>query len=176
MKLHASRFWCLFISSVVFFGAQIVGTSLENPHFLIVLSLSTGCKIPRWEEISRLQLLTFILVAYGVLFGVGPSLVAEIFGVNGLSQNWGVMMTGPIIFGNIFNVLYGRIYDQHSQTRPSGHLECLQGLNCYKDAYWATFGSSFLGMVVILWCIHRRHVAQKRAKAGEEALDEDHIA
>ena len=175
MKLHGSRFWCLFISSVTFFGAQIVGIALENPHFLIVLSLSTGCKTRARKGLRNL-VTNAQPVAYGVLFGVGPSLVAETFGVNGLSQNWGVMMTGPIIFGNIFNVLYGRIYDQHSQKRQSGHLECLQGLNCYRDAYWATFGASVLGMVVILWCIHRRHVAQKRVKARGQDLDEDHVA
>lgn len=46
-------------------------------------------------------------MAYGFLFGVFPSLVAECFGVNGLSQNWGCMTLAPIVFGNIFNLLYG---------------------------------------------------------------------
>ncbi len=46
-------------------------------------------------------------MAYGFLFGVYPSLVAECFGVNGLSQNWGCMTLAPIVFGNIFNLLYG---------------------------------------------------------------------
>lgn len=46
-------------------------------------------------------------VAYGFLFGVYPSLVAETFGVNGLSQNWGCMIFAPVIAGNIFNLLYG---------------------------------------------------------------------
>lgn len=47
-------------------------------------------------------------MAYGFLYGVFPSLVAETFGVSGLSTNWGCISLAPVIFGNIFNILYGR--------------------------------------------------------------------
>jgi len=50
-----------------------------------------------------------LIVAYGFLFGVYPSLVAEAFGVHGLSQNWGCMIFAPVIAGNIFNLLYGTL-------------------------------------------------------------------
>ena len=55
-----SRFWCLFISSTIFLFAQICGTQIENPHSLSFLSGLTG-------------------LAYGFLFGVYPSLVADIW-------------------------------------------------------------------------------------------------
>ena len=54
-------------------------------------------------------------VAYGFLFGVYPALVAECFGVHGLSQNWGCMILAPIVFGNIFNLAYGT-YNEKPQT------------------------------------------------------------
>jgi len=56
-------------------------------------------------------------VAYGFLFGVYPSLVAETFGVHGLSQNWGCMTLAPVISGNIFNLLYG-MSSNPSSPRP----------------------------------------------------------
>ncbi len=52
-----------------------------------------------------------MIVAYGFLFGVYPSLVAEAFGVHGLSQNWGCMIFAPVIAGNMFNLLYGTLFN-----------------------------------------------------------------
>ena len=52
-KFHASRFWCLFISSCLFCVAQICGTRIENPHFLSLLSGLTGCKKHEIEIIPR---------------------------------------------------------------------------------------------------------------------------
>lgn len=48
-------------------------------------------------------------MAYGFLYGVYPSLVAETFGVSGLSTNWGFVIMAPVILGNIFNIIYGSI-------------------------------------------------------------------
>lgn len=49
-------------------------------------------------------------VAYGFLYGCYPSLVADTFGIRGLSQNWGSMTLSAIIFGNIFNLAYGKFF------------------------------------------------------------------
>lgn len=51
---------------------------------------------------------TCVLVGYGFLFGVYPSIVVQVFGINGLSTNWGFMTIAPVISGNIFNILYGK--------------------------------------------------------------------
>lgn len=104
-----SRFWCLFVSSSIFCIAQICAFFIENPHLLLLLSGLTGCKAPLPHFQSLVCLLgTLDAVAYGFLYGVYPSLVAETFGVNGLSTNWGFMTIAPVIFGNIFNILYGK--------------------------------------------------------------------
>ncbi|KAL6248099.1 hypothetical protein RBB50_005447 [Rhinocladiella similis] len=133
-KLNRSRFWCLFASAVTFCVAQIAGTAISTPQFLILLSGLTG-------------------FAYGMLFGVFPSLVAHCFGVHGLSQNWGTMTLAPVISGNIFNILYGRIYDDHSIKNEAGDMECLQGRLCYSSAYWVTFAAAILGVGCCLWSI-----------------------
>lgn len=105
-------------------------------------------------------------VAYGFLFGVYPSLVAATFGINGLSQNWGSMTLSPIVFGNIFNLLYGHIYDSHSYIHD-GHRTCPEGLGCYRMAYWVTFGGSLLAVGISLWSIRHARVKQIKAERIE---------
>lgn len=139
-RLKMSRFWCLFISSIMFLLAQVCGITIATPHLLGFLSGLTG-------------------LAYGFLFGVYPAIVAETFGVNGLSQNWGTMSLAPILFGNLFNLIYGHIYDQHSVILPDGHRDCRDGLNCYRDAYFVTLGASLVGVMASLWSIHHNWAA-----------------
>lgn len=133
-KMNLSRFWCLFISAVVFTLTQLAGSAISNPNKLMAVSAFTG-------------------VAYGFLFGVFPSLVAHIFGIGGLSQNWGVMTLAPIFSGNVFNLLYGRFYDKHSVVGPDGDRDCIDGLACYRTAYYTTFFSGIAGVAVCLWSI-----------------------
>ncbi|KAI4095776.1 MAG: hypothetical protein LQ339_007139 [Xanthoria mediterranea] len=146
-KLHGSRFWCLFLSSSIFCVAQICGATIGNPHYLGFVSGITG-------------------LAYGFLYGVFPSLVAQAFGVNGLSQNWGAMTLAPIIFGNIFNLLYGHIYDHHSYGHD-GQMTCPEGLECYKRAYWLTLGGSCLAVGLSLWSIRYANRKQSRTRHFE---------
>lgn len=111
-----SRFWCMLVASVIDCVAQICGARVENPHLLIFVSALTGCKLIAppcllsdpfsvrcWCE------WTCALVGYGFLFGVLPSLLVQVFGINGLSTNWGFMTFAPVISGNIFNILYGNL-------------------------------------------------------------------
>ena len=156
MRLQMSRFWCLMAASILFCLAQIIAILVENPNLLILLSACTG-------------------LAYGVLFGVFPSLTAETFGSNGISTNWGFMTLSPIIFGNIFNIFYGQIYDQHSQTGKEGHLECPLGRFCYKDAYWLTFVVSISVMFLILWSIRHRQRSQEKCTKRARISDATHF-
>lgn len=135
-KLGMSRFWCLFFSAVVFTLTQLAGTTISNPNSLVIVSGFTG-------------------IAYGFLFGVIPSLTAHTFGIKGLSQNWGVMTLAPVFSGNVFNLLYGNIYDGHSVVADDGDRECPDGLGCYRSAYFMTFISGLFGIAVCLWSIIR---------------------
>lgn len=150
-RLHMSRFWCVSASSVVFILAQVAGMTIQNPNFLWVLSSLNG-------------------LGYGALFGVYPALVADSFGVPGLSLNWGCMILSPVIFGNVFNIAYGRIYDGHSSLDEEGSRECSEGLGCYKNAYWLSMAGSVVGLVVSLWNI-RHERAVKRRRELEETND-----
>lgn len=150
--LKASRLWCLTVASLVFLAAQLFALNIENPHYLGLVSGLTG-------------------LAYGFLFGCFPSLVAEAFGINGLSTNWGFMTLSPVISGNIFNLFYGMVYDSHSIVKDSGERECTEGLTCYRSAYLVTVVACLLGLIVSLWSIwytHRLRLKEEMERDLEE--------
>ncbi|KAF3937354.1 hypothetical protein ABW19_dt0204303 [Dactylella cylindrospora] len=140
-----SRVWLVFASSSVFLLGQIAGMSVSNPVNLWLVSGLNG-------------------FSYGLVFGVFPTIVSEAFGLHGLSQNWGTMTLAPVIFGNITNLFYGRIYDSHSRQLDTGHYECSEGIGCYRTAYLLTAFASICVMVISLWdiWIHRRENIGKR--------------
>ena len=164
-----NRFWCLFISSSIFCGAQICGARIENPNYLIFVSGLTGrmSRPSLFDSFGRLT--DCYLVAYGFLFGVYPALVAETFGVLGMSQNWGYMTMAPVISGNVFNLVYGMIYDHHSTIGPDGHRNCTLGLKCYSTAYWIALVGSLTGVFLSLWSIRYQHVKKNKARVAELA-------
>jgi MFS family permease len=139
----------LTFASLVFFAAQLFALHIENPHYLGLVSGFTG-------------------LGYGFLFGCFPSLVAEAFGIHGLSQNWGAMTVSPVISGNILNLFYGMIFDKHSIFKDGGERECTEGLSCYRSAYVLTAVASVVGLIVSLWSIRYTH----KLREEEEKLRE----
>lgn len=138
----------------MFLVAQIAALTITNPHNLVLVSSATG-------------------IAYGFLFGCFPSLVAEAFGVYGLSQNWGFMTLSPVISGNIFNLFYGMVYDRHSIVDEHGERICGEGLQCYRDAYLATVGACVLGLVVSLWSIRYTHMLRLEEERNRDLEDRE---
>ncbi|KAI0152289.1 MFS general substrate transporter [Hypoxylon sp. NC0597] len=146
--LHASRVWCLVIASGIFSIAQICALNVTNPHLLGFVSGFSG-------------------LGYGFLFGVFPSIVAESFGIHGLSQNWGFMTLSPVISSNIFNLFYGTVFDAHSVIDKDGVSSCTEGLNCYWAAYVVTLCACGLGLVVTLWVIWHQWKTRLAESAGK---------
>ncbi|BAE59788.1 unnamed protein product [Aspergillus oryzae RIB40] len=169
------EFWQLFLTMALLSGIGLMTIKYTNPHrpkhcgntTTIVLAPDSSkrdksCMCPSYHlAISSADSPVLIVVsgftgvAYGFLFGVFPSLVAHTFGIGGLSQNWGVMTLAPVLSGNVFNLLYGSIYDRHSVVGPDGDRDCPDGLGCYRTAYYTTFFSGVAGVIVCLWSILR---------------------
>jgi hypothetical protein len=63
------------------------------------------------------------------------------------------MTIAPVIWGNIFNIWYGTVYDAHSEILESGERICYMGLDCYKNAYIFTVIASACGIGVSLWVV-----------------------
>lgn len=156
-KLNRSRFWCLFVSAFIFCVAQLCALLIEDPHLLVIVSGLTG-------------------LAYGLLFGVYPSLVAHTFGVHGLSTNWGTMTLAPVITGNVFNLLYGKIYDSHSTINDEGERECLDGRHCYATAYWVTLLAGIAGVLICLWSVWHEDRLHKSSEKSSKRTDHEREA
>ncbi len=140
------------IASIIFCVAQVCALNITNPHILGFVSGFSG-------------------LGYGFLFGVFPSIVAETFGIHGLSQNWGFMTLSPVMSGNIFNLFYGFVFDRHSVIEPGGERSCPDGVECYRAAYVVTLVACGLGLVVTLWVI--RHQRMQRLKEDGKGDAED---
>ncbi|KAK7539341.1 major facilitator superfamily domain-containing protein [Phyllosticta citribraziliensis] len=153
-QLGLSRFWCLILSALIFTTGQFVAMNIEDPNHLWMLSGLTG-------------------LAYGALFGVFPSIVADAFGVQVMTQNWGFMTLSPVVSGNIFNLCYGSIYDHQSVELEGGERECTKGLSCYRAAYGFTFAGSLIGLLLIFWTIRHEHNVRRRR---EQANRFEHAA
>jgi MFS family permease len=151
-RLHASRIWCLVVACLVFLVAQVCALNITNPKHLYFVSTLSG-------------------LGYGFLFGVFPSIVAEMFGIRGMSQNWGFMTLSPVISSNIFNLFYGTIYDHHSIVEPNGERSCDDGLSCYRSAYVITLGACVVGLGVTLWTIHHQH--KEKLRASRKGVEQD---
>ncbi|KAI1170480.1 MFS general substrate transporter [Nemania sp. FL0916] len=146
--LHASRIWCLVIASVIFSLAQICALNVVNPHLLGFVSGFSG-------------------LGYGFLFGVFPSVIAESFGIRGLSQNWGFMTLSPVLSSNVFNLFYGLVLDAHSVVEADGKRRCEDGIECYRAAYVVTLSACGLGLAVTLWVIwHQARLRKKEMGKG----------
>ncbi|KFZ02928.1 hypothetical protein V502_11379 [Pseudogymnoascus sp. VKM F-4520 (FW-2644)] len=130
-RLQASRTWCLTLASAIFTIAQLLALTIRDPHYLLFVSSLSG-------------------LAYGFLFGVFPSIVAEVFGIHGLSTNWGFITLAPVLSGNIFNLFYGVVFDSHSDVGKDGDRVCDLGLECYRNAYVVTLLSGLAALVVSL--------------------------
>jgi MFS family permease len=150
--MGASRVWCLVFASLVFTIAQLFAINLTNPRLLATVSGFSG-------------------LGYGLLFGVFPSIVAETFGIHGLSQNWGFMTLAPAVSGNIFNLIYGSVFDKHTIVDDDGNRSCPDGLDCYKDAYYVTLGACALGLLTTLYTIRHQYVKRQQEDAKVIAVD-----
>ncbi|EJT68217.1 hypothetical protein GGTG_14203 [Gaeumannomyces tritici R3-111a-1] len=145
-SLHANRVWCLVVSSLIFFAAQVSAITITDPRLLGLVSGLSG-------------------LGYGFLFGVFPSIVAESFGIHGLSQNWGFLTLSPVVSGYVFNLFYGTAFDAHSVVGPDGERSCPSGLECYRAAYYVTLAACGLGLLVSLAVI-RHQRAQGSSRGG----------
>lgn len=145
--LLLSRFWCLVTSASLFILAQISATTVTSPGLLYLVSGLTG-------------------LAYGFLFGFYPALVAEVFGIQGMSQNWGFMIISSVIGGPIFNILYGVVFDSHSIIKNDGTRDCDEGRECYRAAYLVTLLLAGVGLLASLISVkYDKPRARRRMKS-----------
>ncbi|PWN48388.1 MFS general substrate transporter [Violaceomyces palustris] len=124
------------------------------------------------ETVKQLLLVSTLTgLAYGTLFGLCPVLVFEWFGLKHFSQNYGMLSLSPVLAGNVFNLMFGRIYDSNVEPEPAHggdgmgggvgrggqHVhQCLKGEDCYRKVFEITAVGCVLAVLISLALIARR--------------------
>ncbi|SNX81493.1 uncharacterized protein MEPE_00198 [Melanopsichium pennsylvanicum] len=161
----ANRVWLLIVVTTLALASQLLAAfpgAISTVDDLFAISTLTG-------------------LAYGTLFGVCPTLVFEWFGMKHFSQNYGFVSLSPVVAGNVFNLLFGRIYDSHvpndtdmltivlealgKVTKEKGkgrhdhsvtrHL-CMDGEECYRQVFVVTSVGCVVAIGLSLVLIVRR--------------------
>lgn len=150
-RFGVGRIWFLPLVASMFIVSQITALETTSVRHLWIVSTVLG-------------------FSYGSLFNVIPMLVLEWFGMAHFSQNFGTINLAPILGGNLFNLLFGSIYDQHTigrigmpQRESSGLAQragggianddqhaCLLGEECYGTAFKITTFGCFVALLVSL--------------------------
>ncbi|KAI8384310.1 major facilitator superfamily domain-containing protein [Radiomyces spectabilis] len=92
-------------------------------------------------------------VVYGIAFGVAPATTAE-FGTELFARNWGWLLYAPAFGSQLFNVLYGALYDGEAH-REAAHI--CRGSGCFRDTFLIGIGCSVACLAVISWAISRQN-------------------
>ncbi|KAK0546036.1 hypothetical protein OC846_005422 [Tilletia horrida] len=124
---------------------------------MLALTSQTLAAIPNViTTVHRLIFVTSLTgLMYGTLFGIAPSLAFEWFGVKHFSQNWGIVSLSPVVAGNVFNLLFGRIFDSHVPADSPSH-QCPYGEECYRSVFIVTTACCVVATVLSGVLIARR--------------------
>lgn len=142
------RVWLLLPVTLLAFSSQFLfalPSTIDSVDNLVYASALTG-------------------LMYGGFHGIAPCLTFEWFGLRHAARNWSLVALAPVISGNVFNILFGKVYDSHvPQTSPSH--KCLEGEECYRSAFEFTSAATAVSVVIALVLIVRRGGLSGRAAA-----------
>jgi len=109
---------CISLVAASFLISQLVGLCVRNIRHLQYAVALVG-------------------ISYGGVFSLFPTIVIEWFGMAHFSENWGLACLSPLVAGNIFSMVFGRVFDAHSSYE--GHdMICLEGARCYSASLYMT--------------------------------------
>ncbi|KAH7056759.1 major facilitator superfamily domain-containing protein [Linnemannia elongata] len=110
------------------------------------LGQTFGARVQDIEDLVRVSLL--VGLGYGSVFGVAPAIVSEWFHVSNFGTNWGWMSVTGAIGGQVFNLIFGWLYDVEAQHEHT--LECF-GTECFHKSFVVGSISSFIGLSVLIY-------------------------
>lgn len=124
-----------------------------------LLSFSAQFLFALPETIDNVRSLLFASAlggfAYGAYHGAAPCLTFEWFGLRHAARNWSLVALAPVISGNIFNLLFGKVFDSHVPASSPVH-QCTLGEECYRTSFLITSTGTACSVLVALVLIFRR--------------------
>ena len=154
------RVWGISVVATIFLISQLVGLLVRDIEHLQYAVILVG-------------------ISYGGVFGLLPTIVIEWFGLGThslsslselqeltcpsgsfsppslnrytahFSESWGLVALSPIVAGNIFSTIFGKIFDAHSSY--DGHtMHCLEGARCYSASLYVTILACLCALILAL--------------------------
>ncbi|KAF9652133.1 MFS general substrate transporter [Thelephora ganbajun] len=129
------RAWCISLVAISFLISQLVGLRVQDIEHLQYAAMLVG-------------------ISYGGVFGLLPTIIVEWFGMAHFSENWGLVSLSPLVAGNIFSMIFGRIFDAHSSY--SGYeMRCLEGARCYSASLYVTTVACLCALILAFVAVKR---------------------
>ncbi|AET40350.1 uncharacterized protein Ecym_5614 [Eremothecium cymbalariae DBVPG len=151
-KFHGQRAWLVFLTcGFIYLAASRV---IADTYVLTDISsqLTTSEK---YKNLSAGSVLFGL--GFGVLFGVLPSLVVELFGAGNFSSMWSIMLTGSLLSVNYFTAMFT---DEVSSKTPPDAKYCTSGTQCYAHTFQLIKVCSLLvSLLVPLLIIKQKRLA-----------------
>ncbi|KAG0305387.1 hypothetical protein BGZ98_004221 [Dissophora globulifera] len=110
------------------------------------LGQTFGAHVNDIGDLAKVSIL--VGLGYGSVFGVAPTIVSEWFGVANFGSNWGWISVGNAVGGQIFNLVFGTLYDREAQHEHT--LQCF-GVECFHTSFVLGSISSFIGVSVLVY-------------------------
>ena len=158
------RAWCISMVAALFFVSQLAGLGVQDVEHLQYAVILVG-------------------ISYGGIFGLLPTITIEWFGMgtqqffsvgigetnlsSGISfctikslhtahfsGNWGLVSLSPLVAGNIFSMIFGRIFDAHSSYSGDG-MRCLEGAQCYSASLYVTTWACIFALILAFVAVKR---------------------
>lgn len=122
------RIQCLSAIAVAFLLSHLAGVLVQDNQQLQYAVLFTG-------------------LSYGTVFGITPTIVVEWFGLAHVSANCGLITLSVLPMGNVFSMMFGRIFDVHSTPTDRG-MRCLEGSRCYAASLYVTALAALCALIL----------------------------
>ncbi|CEG83602.1 hypothetical protein RMATCC62417_17493 [Rhizopus microsporus] len=95
-----------------------------------------------------------IAIVYGIVFAIAPAIISE-FGIKTFARNWGWMLCAPAIGSQLFNLVFGIVYDREL-SRQGGQV--CHGMACFKNTFITGAIAAGLCLFIITSAIYRKGI------------------
>lgn len=135
---------------------DIVHQRFKKPRRVLLIIPSTGFALTQLmaltaehhDSISVASVLTGFF--YGFVFCTMPMIVADAFGVEYLTANWGWVALAPVAPSMYLTNFFGKVYDSRAVESVTGAKSCLLGHQCYDSTFAVTFVVAIFAIFIVI--------------------------
>lgn len=110
---HRPRAWLLFAPAAGSLMIQLMGQVMLSHKMLALM-------------------LTLLGFFYGFTLCIMPVIVGDVFGIDNLMGNWGLVGLAPVVPSFYLTSYFGKVFDSNSEITDAGTYMCMLGSHCYN--------------------------------------------